>query len=417
MERDPTGETVSLMASDLIVQKYGGSSVADAARLFNVARRIVETHDGGQRVCAVISARGDTTDDLVRQARKVAPQPPPRELDVLLSAGERISCSLLAMAVNRLGREAVSFTGSQTGIVTDAAHGRAQILEIHTERIRAALDGGKIALVAGFQGVSRDAEATTLGRGGSDTTAVALAGALQADVCEIYTDVDGVYTANPSAVLRARRIPEITYDEMIELTGAGAGVLALPCVELAKRDGIAIHVLSSFAPGAGTWVRGAPGESSPPSVGGITYTLDEVVFELHDVDDPGDAAPYLRALADAGVGCDTTLQARYGRTPPRLVCVVHEKDALLADEILAGEVAKVGVGRLASSLSMARVSVVGNGICADPELSAQVAAAFASAAGTPVWHARSGMRISSILPRIRAERVVAELHEGLGLDR
>ena len=176
-------------------------------------------------------------------------------------------------------------------------------------------------------------------------------------------------------------------------------------------------MLSSFAPGAGTWVRGTPGESSPPSIGGITYTLDEVVFELHDVDDPGDAEPYLRALADAGVGCDTTLQARHGRTPPRLVCVVHEKDALLADEILAGEVAKIGVGRLASSLSMARVSVVGNGICADPELASQIAAAFASAAGTPVWHAGSGMRISSILPRIRAERVVAELHERLGLDR
>ena len=204
---------------------------------------------------------------------------------------------------------------------------------------------------------------------------------------------------------------------MIELTGAGAGVLALPCVELAKRDGIAVHVLSSFAPGAGTWVRGAPGESSPPSVSGITYTLDEVVFELHDIDDPGDAEPYLHALAAADVGCDTTIQARRGRTPPRLVCVVHEKDALLADEILASEVARVGVGRLASSLSMARVSVVGNGICEDGELSSRVAAAFEDAAGTPVWHARSGMRISSILPRIRAERVVAELHERLGLDR
>jgi aspartate kinase len=404
------------MSGGLVVQKYGGSSVADAARLFNVARRIVETYDRGHPVCAVVSARGDTTDDLVRQALQVSPQPAQRELDVLLSAGEGISCSLLAMAVNRLGRKAVSLTGPQTGIITDSAHGRAQIVEIHTDRIRAALDEGKIALVAGFQGVSRDADVTTLGRGGSDTTAVALASALQASVCEIYTDVDGVYTANPSVVLRARRISEITYEEMIELTGAGANVLATPCVELAARTALPVHVLSSFAPGGGTWVRGSLGDVVRPEARGITYTLDEVVFELHDVGDSSVTAPFLLTLTDAGIEYDATVSQESDRSSGRLVCVVHEKDALLADEVLSREVTNRGIGRLASSLSMSRVSVIGSGIANDEGLISAITKAFGDVARGPLWRASSGLRASGLVPRTRAEQTVAQLHEHLGLD-
>lgn len=403
------------MSSGLVVQKYGGSSVADAARLFNVARRIVETYDRGHSVCAVVSARGDTTDDLVRQALQVSPQPAQRELDVLLSAGERISCSLLAMAVHRLGRKAVSLSGSQTGIVTDNAHGRAQIVEIQTDRIRAALDEGKIVLVAGFQGVSRDADVTTLGRGGSDTTAVALAGALQANVCEIYTDVDGVYTANPSVVLRARRIPEITYEEMIELTGAGANVLARPCVELAARSALPIHVLSSFAPGPGTWVRSTLGEVIRPDVRSITYTLDEVVFELYEAGELSVSAPFLSSLTDAGIGCDATVTQDSGRSSANLVCAVHEKDALLADEVLLQEVAKRGIGRLASSLSMSRVSVIGHGVAKDGGLFTTISEAFSDVARGPLWRASSGLRVSGLVPRTRVEQTVTQLHERLGL--
>jgi aspartate kinase len=401
----------------LVVQKYGGSSVADAARLFNVARRIVETYDRGHSVCAVVSARGDTTDDLVRQALQVSPQPPRRELDVLLSAGERISCSLLSMAVNRLGRKAVSLTGSQTGIVTDDAHGRARILEIHTERIRAALDEGKIVLIAGFQGVSREADVTTLGRGGSDTTAVALAGALKAEVCEIYTDVDGVYTANPSVVLLARRIDEISYDELIELTGAGANVLALSCVQLAATSDIPIHVLSSFSQGGGTWVRGSLKDVAVPAVRGVTYTLDEVVFEVHEVADAELRDKFLLALTEAGVCYDAALLQDEGRKSGRLICVVHEKDALLADEVLSSEVTNRGIGRLASSLSASRMSVVGSGVRKDPTLLSIVQSALQTVAGQRVWQAESGLRVSSLVPRTRAEETAVGMHRRLGLDK
>jgi len=211
----------------IVVQKYGGSSVADAARIYNVARRIVETYDRGHSVCAVVSARGDTTDELIKLAYEITPHPPEREMDMLLSTGERISCALLAMAIDRMGKQAVSFTGSQAGILTDTVHTKARILDVRTARLEEAMAEGKIVLVAGFQGVSTEKDITTLGRGGSDTTAVALAHALGADVCEIYTDVDGVYTANPSLVSKARKIHTISYDEMLELAASGAQVVAL----------------------------------------------------------------------------------------------------------------------------------------------------------------------------------------------
>jgi aspartate kinase len=254
-------ETVPAVGADagraqagIAVMKFGGTSVADTERLVAVARRLAAAHDAGHRVIAVLSAMGDTTDELLDLARKVSPQPHQRELDMLVSVGERISCALAAMALIELGLDAVSLTGSQAGILTDTAHGKAKIVEVRTRRIHEALDRRAIVLVAGFQGVSTDAEVTTLGRGGSDTTAVALATALQADVCEIYTDVEGVYTADPRVATSARKLGAIGYDEMLELAASGARVLQLRSVEFARNHRVPLHVRSSFLDGEGTWV-------------------------------------------------------------------------------------------------------------------------------------------------------------------
>jgi len=242
----------------LIVQKYGGSSVADAERIKRVAERIVTARKGGNDVVAVVSAMGDTTDELLDLAHQVSPLPPGRELDMLLTSGERISMALLAMAIHNLGYEARSYTGSQAGVITTSSHGRARIIDVTPGRLQKALDEGAIAIVAGFQGVAQDTkDITTLGRGGSDTTAVALAAALKADVCEIYTDVDGVFTADPRIVPNARHIPTVTYEEMLELAACGAKVLVLRCVEYARRSGIPIHVRSSYTTNPGTIVSGS----------------------------------------------------------------------------------------------------------------------------------------------------------------
>ena len=288
---------------NVVVQKYGGSSVADAAGISNVARRIVETSDGGRLVCAVVSACGDTTDDLLRLAAEVSPHPPRRELDMLLSAGERISCALVAMAVERLRRPAVSFTGSQAGILTDTGHGEAEIMEVRANRVEKALEQGKIVLVAGFQGVSTENEVTTLGRGGSDTSAVALAHALGAELCEIYTDVDGVYSANPSVVASARLMPEITVDEMIGLTAAGAEVLALRSVLLARRHQMPLRVRSSFTATEGTLVR-AGVIDVPNRICGVAFTTGESVFTITGLEDRAAESRILEALAQARVAVD-----------------------------------------------------------------------------------------------------------------
>ena len=238
----------------MIVQKYGGTSVDEPEKLKRVARRVVETAAGGDQVCVVVSAMGHTTDELIELANQISSDPHPREMDMLLTAGERISMALLAMAINDLGREAVSFTGSQAGILTDTTHGKARIVAMRSDHVEEALTGGKIAIVAGFQGVSTERDVTTLGRGGSDTTAVALAAALNADVCEIYTDVDGVFTADPRIVPDARKLHQFSFEEMLELSACGARVLMLRSVEYARTHGVKIHVRSSFKPDEGTWV-------------------------------------------------------------------------------------------------------------------------------------------------------------------
>ncbi|MGZ6792937.1 MAG: aspartate kinase, partial [Mycobacteriales bacterium] len=294
----------------LVVQKYGGSSVSDAERIKRVAERIVATRKAGHDVCVVVSAMGDTTDELLDLAQQVSPLPPGRELDMLLTAGERISMALVAMAIQNLGMSARSFTGSQAGVITDSTHGKARIIDVTPGRISQALDEGHVAIVAGFQGVSQDTkDITTLGRGGSDTTAVALAAALDAEVCEIYTDVAGVFTADPRLVPDARKLPYVSFEEMLEMAASGAKVLQLRSVEYARTHGVRIHCRSSFQDGAGTVVLGEDETMEHPLITAVTHSTEEARITLLGVPDrPGAAAAIFRALADANCNLDTIIQ-------------------------------------------------------------------------------------------------------------
>ncbi|GAA2813570.1 hypothetical protein GCM10020219_102230 [Nonomuraea dietziae] len=298
----------------LVVQKYGGSSVADASCIKRVAQRIVATKKAGNEVVVIVSAMGDTTDELLDLAEQVSPLPPGRELDMLLTAGERISMALLAMAIANLGHEARSFTGSQAGVITDSTHGKARIIDVTPSRIREALDEGQIAIVAGFQGVSQDTkDITTLGRGGSDTTAVALAAALEADVCEIYTDVDGIFTADPRIVTQAQKIPRISYEEMMEMAACGAKILHLRCVEYARRFNLPIHVRSSFSTKEGTWVVADPytegTEMEQPIISGVAHDRSEAKITVVGVPDKvGEAAAIFKTLSEAEINIDMIVQ-------------------------------------------------------------------------------------------------------------
>src|SRR5918992_1640713 len=299
------------------VQKYGGTSVGDAARIERVAERIVETARSGQKVCVVVSAMGSTTDELLDLAAQISPTPHARELDMLLTAGERISMALLSMAIIDRGKEAISLTGSQAGIVTDTTHGRARIVEIKARRVLEALEAGKIVIVAGFQGVSTEFDVTTLGRGGSDTTAVALAAALDADACEIYTDVDGVFTADPRIVPSARKLHAVSYEEMLELSASGAKVLMLRSVEYARNYGVLIHVRSTFSHADGTWIREEDVRMEKAIISGIAHDTSEAKVTILGVPDrPGVAARVFRPLADEGVNIDMIVQnaSEDGRT-------------------------------------------------------------------------------------------------------
>src|ERR687891_1397061 len=301
----------------LIVQKYGGTSVGDAQKIQNVARRVVAAADAGQKVCVVVSAMGQTTDELVDLAAQISPTPHERELDMLLTAGERISMALLSMAIMDLGRNAISFTGSQAGIVTDTAHGKARIIDVRARRVLEALDEDRIVIVAGFQGVSTAYDVTTLGRGGSDTTAVALAAALGADACEIYTDVEGVFTADPRIVPNARKLHAVSYEEMLELAAVGAKVLMLRSVEYARNYGVLIHVRSSFSHREGTWVREEDERMEQAIISGIAHDESEAKVTILGVPDkPRVAARLFRSLADEGINVDMIVQPppKEGRT-------------------------------------------------------------------------------------------------------
>src|SRR5207248_1771768 len=294
---------------NLIVQKFGGTSLGDADKIKKVARRVVDTHKAGKDVLAVVSAMGDTTDDLVELAARISPAPPGREMDMLLTAGERISMALLAMAIQELGHDAVSFTGSQAGIITTTEHGRAKILDVRADRIREALSKGKVAIVAGFQGVSETSDVTTLGRGGSDTTAVALAAALGAELCEIYTDVEGVFTADPRMVPDARLLHAVSYEEMLEMAATGARVLMARSVEYARNYGVIIRVASSFSDAAGTFVREEDERMEKAIISGVTHDVSEGKVTVQGVTDrAGIAARLFRTIADEGINVDMIVQ-------------------------------------------------------------------------------------------------------------
>src|ERR1022692_1748134 len=348
----------------IIVMKFGGTSVADAERIKHAARRIVAKREAGYRVVAVLSARGQTTDELIAMAEEVSPAPDRREMDMLLSTGERISWALCAMAINALGHEALSLTGSQAGIVTDPSHTKARILDARADRITAALDQEKIVLVAGFQGVSTSRDVTTLGRGGSDTTAVAVAAARGAEVCEIYTDVAGVFSADPRLVPNARKLPVVSFEEMLEMAASGAKVLQLRSVEYARTHGVRMHCRSSFEDGLGTFVIGEDETMEHPLITAVTHSTDEARITLLGVPDrPGAAASIFGALAEANCNVDTIIQnepLEEGRDA-EVSFTIPQEDLRAAELALEPVRAELGIARVDTDREIGKVSIVGAG--------------------------------------------------------
>ncbi|HEX6918642.1 MAG TPA: aspartate kinase [Actinomycetes bacterium] len=407
----------------LVVQKYGGSSVADADGIKRVAKRIVDTRRAGHDVVVVVSAMGDTTDDLRDLAQQVSPLPPPRELDMLLTAGERISMALLAMAIANLGHQARSYTGSQAGVITDSVHGKARIIDITPGRIRDALDAGAIVIVAGFQGVSQDTkEITTLGRGASDTTAVALGAALGASVCEIYTDVDGVFSADPRIVPTAHRLPTITYEEMLEMAACGAKVLHLRCVEYARRYGIPVHVRSSFSTREGTWVTDEPegvDQMEQAIISGVAHDRSEAKITIVGVPDkPGEAAAIFRAISAAEINIDMIVQnisaAATGRTD--ISFTLPKTDGQTAMSALAKVRDAVGFEDLLYDDQVGKVSLVGAGMRSHPGVSATFFGALADAGVNIEMISTSEIRISVVVRGEDVDAAVRAVHSAFDLD-
>jgi aspartate kinase len=405
----------------LVVQKYGGSSVADAERIKRVAERIVATKKAGNDVVVVVSAMGDTTDELLDLAGQVTPLPPGRELDMLLTAGERISMALLAMAIHGLGYEARSFTGSQAGVLTTSSHGKARIIDVTPGRISAALDEGSVAIVAGFQGVSQDTkDITTLGRGGSDTTAVALAAALKADVCEIYTDVDGVYSADPRIVPNARKLETVTYEEMLELAACGAKVLHLRSVEYARRYGLPVHVRSSYSTKPGTLVTGSMKELSVEQaiISGVAHDRSEAKITVVGVpDEPGEAAVIFQTIADAEINIDMIVQnvsaASTGRTDISFTLPMTDGPAGMA--ALRKKQESVGFEQLVYDEHIGKVSLIGAGMRSHPGVSAKFFAAMATAGVNIEIISTSEIRISVVCRDSDLDNAVRAVHDAFEL--
>ena len=407
----------------LIVQKYGGSSVADAEGLKRVASRIVATKKAGHQVAVVVSAMGDTTDELIDLAEQVTPMPNGRELDMLLTAGERISMALLAMAIGNLGHEARSFTGSQAGVLTTSTHGKARIIDVKPGRIVEALNDGAIAIVAGFQGINQDTnDVTTLGRGGSDTTAVALAAALDADVCEIYTDVDGVYTADPRIVPTAQKLDSVTYEEMLELAASGAKVLHLRCVEYARRYDLPIHVRSSFSNLEGTWVvkdhpEGANMEQA--IIAGVAHDKSEAKITIVGVPDrTGVAARIFQTIADADINIDMIVQnvsaAATGLTD--ISFTLPKSDGPEATRILKDIQGEIGFHSLQYDDQIGKLSLVGAGMRSHPGVTATFFACLADAGLNIEMISTSEIRISVIVRESDLEKGVKAAHSAFELD-
>jgi len=407
----------------LIVQKFGGSSVADAESIKRVAARIAATKRSGQQVVVVVSAMGDTTDELIDLANQVSPMPNGRELDMLLTAGERISMALLAMAISNLGLEARSFTGSQAGIITTSTHGRARVIDVTPSRIQEALAEGAIAIVAGFQGVAQDTkDITTLGRGGSDTTAVALAAALDADVCEIYTDVDGVFSADPRIVPAARKLKSVTYEEMLELAASGAKVLHLRCVEYARRFNLPIHVRSSFSNLEGTWVvKDQPegGSMEQAIISGIAHDKSEAKITIVGVPDrAGVAARIFQSIADADVNIDMIVQnvsaAATGLTD--ISFTLPRSEGSRTTGIVQKLQGEIGFQSIQYDDQIGKLSLIGAGMRSHPGVTATFFAAMADAGVNIEMISTSEIRISIVCRQTDVERAVQAAHTAFDLD-
>ncbi|MGH3721952.1 MAG: aspartate kinase [Pseudonocardiaceae bacterium] len=403
----------------LVVQKYGGSSVDNAERIKKVAERIVETREAGNEVVVVVSAMGDTSDELLDLAAQVSAQPHQRELDMLLTAGERISNALVAMAVHALGVDARSFTGSQAGVITTATHGRARIIDVTPSRVRDALDQGAVALVAGFQGVAQDTkDVTTLGRGGSDITAIALAAALRADVCEIYTDVDGVYSADPRIVPDARKLDTITYEEMLEMAACGARVLMLRCVEYARRNHIAVHVRSSYGRNHGTMVSGSVEDLTVEQamLTGVAHDRSESKITVIGVpDELGKAAHIFRVIADAEINIDMVLQniSHTGRTD--VTFTLPKLDAPFAVTALRAMQSRIGFADVLCDDRVGKVSLIGAGMRSNPGVTARFCEALAQAGVNIETINTSEIRISVLVRAEQLDDAVRAIHEAFEL--
>ena len=408
----------------LVVQKYGGSSVADAEGIKRVAKRIVEAKQNGNQVVAVVSAMGDTTDELIDLAEQVSPMPAGRELDMLLTAGERISMALLAMAIKKLGHEAQSFTGSQAGVITDSVHNKARIIDVTPGRIKTSVDEGNIAIVAGFQGVSQDTkDITTLGRGGSDTTAVALAAALNADVCEIYTDVDGVFTADPRVVKKARKIDWISFEDMLELAASGSKVLLHRCVEYARRYNIPIHVRSSFSGLQGTWVSSEPKQGvkqvEQALISGVAHDTSEAKVTVVGVPDkPGEAASIFRTIADAEINIDMVVQnvsaASTGLTD--ISFTLPKTEGRKAIDAIEKNKAGIGFDSLRYDDQIGKISLVGAGMKTNPGVTADFFTALSDAGVNIELISTSEIRISVVTRADDVPEAVRAVHSAFGLD-
>ena len=403
----------------LLVQKFGGTSVADPDRIKAVADRIVRSRREGNDVVVVVSAMGKTTDDLERLAHEVSSDPSAREMDMLLTSGERISIALLCMAIIDQGEAAQSFTGSQAGIVTDTAHRKAKILEIRADRIQEAIAAGNVCVVAGFQGMSTERNITTLGRGGSDTTAVALAAALEADVCEIYTDVSGIYTADPRIVPDARRLDRVSYDEMLEMAATGGRVLALRSVEFARNYNVPVHVRSSFSYEPGTWVTDSEESTmEDPIISGVTHDVSEAKVTIFRVPDrPGVAAKLFRPLADANLVVDMIEQNVSTDGSTDISFTVPKSDLTRTMEVVEKVVAAIEAGGATADENIGRVSVVGAGMKTNPGVAAQMFETLAAEGVNIEMISTSTIRISCVVAQDDVERAVRALHAAFDLEQ
>ncbi len=401
----------------IVVQKYGGTSVAGVDRIKVVAERIARSAAAGNSMVVVVSAMGKATDELVKLAHEISEVPHAREMDMLMSAGERISMALLAMALHEMGHDAISFTGSQAGIMTDTSHTKARIVEVKAHRIEAALAGGQIVIVAGFQGVSTDKDVTTLGRGGSDTTAVALAAALGAEVCEIYTDVTGVYSADPRIVHNARKLNAVTYDEMLEMAASGAGVLSLRSVEFARTHGVVIHCRSSFTDETGTVVNEEVEQVEKALVTAVAHDTSESMIRVNGVPDrPGVAARIFSDIAKERINVDMIVQniSHEGKTD--LTFTMPKEDLIRSGDAIRRIVADIGAEGFSADSDIAKLSLIGAGMKTDPGVAAEMFAALAEAGINIEMISTSSIRISCVVRLFEINRAVTLIHERFGLE-